>query len=157
MEPGVRRGPPVKATSAGRRYVRERRQLRSRRRKACLRPGSSGRTLREQRRCGWSYACAAAAPGKSSTALRRTVGADQSRRVACPALSYLFFRRLFVVVGIIEKVDELLRAGSIGAGLTVVLTLTLPDGVNVVFVRMRMVPPKVGSLHTISLPEGRVV
>ena len=62
-----------------------------------------------------------------------------------------------MVVGTIENVDELLRAGSIGAGLTVVLTFTFPDGVNVVFVRMRMLPPKVGSLHTISLPEGRVV
>ncbi len=62
-----------------------------------------------------------------------------------------------MVVGTIEKVDELLRAGSIGAGLTVVLTLTFPDGVNVVFVRMRMVPPNVGSLRTVSLPEGRVV
>jgi hypothetical protein len=48
-----------------------------------------------------------------------------------------------VVVGTSEKVDELLRAGSIGAGLTVVLTFTFPDGVNVVFVRMRMVPPSV--------------
>jgi len=62
-----------------------------------------------------------------------------------------------VVVGTSEKVDELLRAGSIGAGLMVVLTLTFPDGVNVVFVRMRMVPPKVGSLRTVSLPEDRVV
>jgi hypothetical protein len=62
-----------------------------------------------------------------------------------------------VVVGTIENVDELLRAGSIGAGLTVVLTFTFPDGVNVVFVRMRIVPPKVGSLRVISLPESRVV
>jgi hypothetical protein len=62
-----------------------------------------------------------------------------------------------VVVGTIENVDELLRAGSIGAGLTVVLTFTFPDGVNVVFVRMRMVPSKVGSLRIISLPESRVV
>lgn len=51
-----------------------------------------------------------------------------------------------MVVGTIEKVDEVLRAGSIGAALTVVLTLTLPDGVSVVFVRMRMVPPEVGLL-----------
>lgn len=62
-----------------------------------------------------------------------------------------------MVVGTSEKVDELLRAGSIGAGLMVVLTLTFPDGVNVVLVRMRMVPPKVGSLRTVSLPEDRVV
>ena len=62
-----------------------------------------------------------------------------------------------MVVGTIENVDELLRAGSIGAGLTVVLTFTFPDGVNVVFVRMRMVPPKVGSLWIVSLPESRVV
>jgi hypothetical protein len=61
-----------------------------------------------------------------------------------------------VVVGIIEKVDELLRAGSIGAGLTVLLTLTLPDGVKVVFVRIRMIPPNVGLLCTVSLPESRV-
>ena len=73
-------------------------------------------------------------------------GADRSRRVARPAPFYRFFlvRRFFVVVGTIEKVDELLRAGNIGAGLTVVLTLTFPDGVNVVLVRMRMVPPDVG-------------
>lgn len=55
---------------------------------------------------------------------------------------YRFFRRLFLVVGSIEKVDDVRSAGSIGAALTVVFTLTFPDGVSVVFVRMRIVPPK---------------
>jgi hypothetical protein len=54
----------------------------------------------------------------------------------------LFVRRLFLGVGTTEKVAELRSAGTIGAGLTVVLTLTFPDGVSVVFVRMRIVPPK---------------
>ena len=71
---------------------------------------------------------------------------DRRRRVARSVPFYRFFlvRRFFMIVGTIEKVDELLRAGNIGAGLTVVLTLTFPDGVNVVFVRMRMIPPNVG-------------
>lgn len=55
-------------------------------------------------------------------------------------LVYRFFvRRLFLRVGSAEKVAEVRSAGSIGAALTVVLTLTFPEGVNVVFVRMRMV------------------
>jgi hypothetical protein len=84
----------------------------------------------------------------------RVRGVERSRGVARPAPFYRFFlvRRLFVVVGTIEKVDELLRAGSIGAGLTVVLTLTFPDGVNVVLVRMRMIPPNFRWLHKVSLP-----
>jgi hypothetical protein len=60
-----------------------------------------------------------------------------------------------LVVGIIEKVDEVLIAGSIGAALTVVFTLTFPDGVSVVFVRMRIVPPEICLLCTVSLPESR--
>ena len=55
---------------------------------------------------------------------------------------YRFFRRLFFVVGSTEKVDDVRSGGSIGAALTVVFTLTFPDGVSVVFVRIRMVPPK---------------
>jgi hypothetical protein len=59
-----------------------------------------------------------------------------------PAFSYRFFvRRLFMCVGSAEKVAEVRSAGSIGAAFTVVLTLTFPEGVNVVFVRMRMVVP----------------
>ena len=69
----------------------------------------------------------------------------------------LFVRRLFLGVGTTEKVAELRSAGTIGAGLTVVLTFTFPEGVNVVFVRMRMVPPKVGSLWIVSLPESREI
>jgi len=89
---------------------------------------------------------AAAVPGKSSDVPGRVRSTDRGRRVARPASFYRFFlvRRLFVVVGTIEKVEELLRAGSIGAGLRVVLTLTFPDGVNVVFVRMRIFPPNFG-------------
>ncbi|MCA1728515.1 MAG: hypothetical protein LC751_03585 [Actinobacteria bacterium] len=64
-----------------------------------------------------------------------------------PGASYRFFRRLFLGVGISEKVEDVLSAGIIGAALTVDLTLTFPDGVNVVFVRMRMVPPNVRSLR----------
>jgi hypothetical protein len=60
-----------------------------------------------------------------------------------------------LVVGIIEKVDEVLIAGSIGAALTVVFTLTFPDGVSVVFVRMRIVPPEICLLCTVSLPVSR--
>ena len=61
-----------------------------------------------------------------------------------PDYRLLFVRRLLLGEGTIEKVAELRSAGSIGAGLTVVLTLTFPDGVSVVFVRMRIVPPKFG-------------
>ena len=60
-----------------------------------------------------------------------------------PVFSYRFFvlRCLFLRVGSAEKVAEVRSAGSIGAAFTVVLTLTFPEGVNVVFVRMRTVPP----------------
>jgi hypothetical protein len=51
----------------------------------------------------------------------------------------LFVRRLFLRVGSAEKVAEVRSAGSIGAAFTVVF-LTFPEGVNVVFVRMRTVP-----------------
>jgi hypothetical protein len=44
-------------------------------------------------------------------------------------------------VGNAEKVAEVRSAGSIGAALTVDLTLTFPEDVKVVFVRMRMVVP----------------
>jgi len=57
-------------------------------------------------------------------------------------------------VGSIEKVDDVRSAGSIGAAFTVVFTLTFPDGVSDVFVRMRMVPPKIRLLCTVSLPES---
>jgi len=50
-----------------------------------------------------------------------------------------------VVVGSAEKDDEVRSAGSIGAAFTVVLNLTFPEGVNVVFVLMRMFPPYVRS------------
>jgi hypothetical protein len=55
-------------------------------------------------------------------------------------LGYRFFfvRRLFLGVEASEKLVDVRNAGSIGAALAVVLTLTLPAGVNVVFVRMRM-------------------
>ena len=57
-------------------------------------------------------------------------------------MRYLFFRRrLFLGGGTAEKVAEVRSAGSIGAALTVVFPLTLPDDVRAVFVRMRMVPP----------------
>ena len=52
-----------------------------------------------------------------------------------------FVRRLFFRVGSAEKVAEVRSAGSIGAAFTVVLTLTFPEGVSAVFVRMRMVSP----------------
>jgi len=55
-------------------------------------------------------------------------------------------------VGSTEKVDEVRSGGSIGAALTVVLTFTFPDGVSEVFVRTRMVPPKIRLLCTVSLP-----
>jgi len=44
-------------------------------------------------------------------------------------------------VGSAEKVAEVRSAGSIGAAFTVVLTLIFPEGVSVVFVRMRTVSP----------------
>ncbi len=50
-------------------------------------------------------------------------------------------RRLFWGVGTNEKVEDVRSAGTIGAAFTVVLTLILPEDVNVVFVRMRIVPP----------------
>ena len=55
-------------------------------------------------------------------------------------LGYRFFfvRRRFLGVEASEKLVDVRTAGSIGAALAVVLTLTLPAGVNVVFVRMRM-------------------
>ena len=71
--------------------------------------------------------------------------------------SYRFFvlRRLFLRVGSAEKVAEVRSAGSIGAALTVVLTLTFPEGVNVVFVRMRMDSSfRRRLLHAMSLPES---
>jgi hypothetical protein len=60
-------------------------------------------------------------------------------------------------VGSTEKVDDVRSAGSIGAAFTAVFTLTFPDGVSDVFVRMRMVPPKIRLLCTVSLPESRVL
>ena len=45
--------------------------------------------------------------------------------------------------------DDVRSAGIIGAALTVVLTLTLPDGVSDVFVLMRIVPPKICFLCTL--------
>lgn len=70
---------------------------------------------------------------------------------------YRFFRRLFFVVGSTEKVEDVRSGGSIGAALTVVLTFTFPDGVSDVFVRMRMVSPKIRLLCMMSLPESRLV
>ena len=67
-------------------------------------------------------------------------------------MPYRFFRRLFFAVGSTEKVDDVRSAGSIGAGLTVVCTFTFPDGVSDVLVRMRMVPPEIRLLCTVSLP-----
>ncbi len=55
-----------------------------------------------------------------------------------PDYRFFFVRRLFLGVGASEKLVDVRNAGSIGAALAVVLTLTLPAGVNVVFVRMRM-------------------
>lgn len=55
---------------------------------------------------------------------------------------FYLLRRLLLRVGTTEKVDDVRSAGSIGAALVVVLTLTFPVGVNVVFVLMRMVPPR---------------
>ena len=55
---------------------------------------------------------------------------------------FYLVRRLLLRVGTTEKVDDVRSAGSIGAALVVVLTLTFPVGVNVVFVLMRMVPPR---------------
>ena len=55
---------------------------------------------------------------------------------------FYLVRRLLLRVGTTEKVDDVRRAGSIGAALVVVLTLTFPVGVNVVFVLMRMVPTR---------------
>jgi hypothetical protein len=63
---------------------------------------------------------------------------DKSRRVASGAY-YLFFRRLFWGVGTNENVEDVRSAGIIGAAFTVVLTLTFPEGVSVVFVLMRMI------------------
>lgn len=73
----------------------------------------------------------------------RIGGKDRSQRAMRSAsICYrLFVRRLFLRVGSAEKVAEVRSAGSIGAAFTVVLTLTFPEGVNVVFVRMRTVPP----------------
>ena len=62
-----------------------------------------------------------------------------------------------MVVGSTEKVDEVRSAGSIGVALTVVFTFTFPDGVSEVFVRMRMVPPEISLLCTVSLPESQLV
>lgn len=59
-----------------------------------------------------------------------------------------------MVAGSTEKVDDVRSAGSIGATLTVVFTFTFPDGVSEVFVRTRMVPPKIRLLCTVSLPES---
>jgi len=55
---------------------------------------------------------------------------------------FYLVRRFLLRVGTTEKVDDVRSAGSIGAVLVVVLTLTFPVGVNVVFVLMRMVPPR---------------
>ncbi len=55
-----------------------------------------------------------------------------------PDYRFFFVRRLFLGVEASEKLVDVRNAGSIGAALAVVLTLTLPAGVNVVFVRMRM-------------------
>lgn len=62
-------------------------------------------------------------------------------RSASTCYRLFFVRRLFLRVGSVENVAEVRSAGSIGAAFTVVLTLTFPEGVNVVFVRMRMVTP----------------
>ena len=73
--------------------------------------------------------------------------ADEAGRVTLPAVRYRFFRRrLFLGGGTAEKVAEVRSAGSIGAALTVVFTLTLPDDVRAVFVRMRTVPPRLVAL-----------
>jgi hypothetical protein len=84
----------------------------------------------------------------------RIADKNQSRRVtrlgaqAVRASSYRFFvRRLFLGVGSAEKVAEVRSAGSPGAALTVVFTRTFPEGVSVVFVRIRMVSPNVGFLR----------
>jgi hypothetical protein len=55
----------------------------------------------------------------------------------------LFFVRRFLLlrVGTTEKDTHVLSVGSIGAALAAVLILIFPDGVNVVLVRKRMVPP----------------
>ena len=81
---------------------------------------------------------------------------DKSRRVASGAY-YLFFRRLFWGVGTNENVEDVRSAGIIGAAFTVVLTLTFPEGVSVVFVLMRMISLRVRYLCKASLPESRVV
>ncbi len=81
---------------------------------------------------------------------------DKSRRVASGPY-YLFFRRLFWGVGTNENVEDVRSAGIIGAAFTVVLTLTFPEGVSVVFVLMRMISPRVRCLCKASLPESRVV
>jgi hypothetical protein len=51
-------------------------------------------------------------------------------------------RRLFWEVGTNEKIEDDRSVGIIGAAFTVVLTRTLPEGVRVVFVRIRIVPPE---------------
>ncbi len=48
----------------------------------------------------------------------------------------------FLGVGTTEKVADVQSAGSIGGALVMVLILTLPAGVSVVLIRMRMVPPQ---------------
>ena len=76
--------------------------------------------------------------------MRSGIRIENGSCCSLPAYRLLFVRRLLLGVGTTEKVAELRSAGSIGAGLTVVLTLTFPEGVIVVFVRMRIVPPKFG-------------
>jgi len=86
---------------------------------------------------------------------RKPDAATPARRTISPAYRFFFVRRLFLRVGTAEKVVEARSAGSIGAAFMVVLTLTLPDGVSVVLVQMRMIPPKVRLLCMASLPESR--
>ncbi len=58
--------------------------------------------------------------------------------------TYFFFvRRLLLRIGTAEKFVDVRSLGSMGATLTVDLVLTVPALVNVVFVRMRMVPSRV--------------
>ena len=54
-----------------------------------------------------------------------------------------------------EKVEDVWSAGSIGAAFVVVLTLTLPDGIIVVFVLMRITfPAFVCSIKEFTLGSG---
>src|SRR5215203_853202 len=76
--------------------------------------------------------------GALTRALQRDYPPGDSSKRRGPTYRFFLVRRLFLRVGGNEKLADVRSAGSIGATLVVVLTLTLPVGVSVVFVRMRM-------------------